>query len=93
MSPVLELPQFTPLVETCPDPALVRAATPGDATVVAITDAVNRTPSPQMTSADIRLRRFTERVTKARQPPLLELSGVDTAHDGRAPPVLPKRSK
>jgi hypothetical protein len=59
------------------DPPLVGAATLGDATVVAATDIVNHTPSPQMTSIDRRLKRFTERVIKARQPPLLELPGDD----------------
>jgi hypothetical protein len=59
------------------DPPLVEAATPGDATVVAATDVVNHTPSPQTTSANRCLKRFTERVIKARQPPLLELPGDD----------------
>ena len=72
---------------------MVGAVTPGDATVVDATDAVNYTTSPQTTTADRRLKSFTKRVTNMRQPPLLELSGVDTAHGGRAPPVLPKRSK
>ena len=67
-----------------PDPVLVGAAT----------DTINRTSSPQMTSADRRLKCFTERITKVRQPPLLELSRDDTAHNGRTPPAwLPKRSK
>ena len=48
---------------------------------------------PQTTSANRRLKRFTERVTKARQPPLLELPRVDTAHAGRTPPALPRRSR
>ena len=79
--------------EACSDPALVGAATPGDMTVVATTDAVNRTPSPHTSSTDRRLKRFIERVTKARQPSLLELPGVDTVHGGCAPLALPKRSK
>jgi hypothetical protein len=36
---------------------------------------------------------FTERVTKARQPPLLELPGDEAVLGERAPPSLPKRSK
>jgi hypothetical protein len=84
MPPVLEPPQFTSLVETCPEPAL------GDATVVATTDDVNRTPSP--TSTGGRLKRFTRRITKPRQPSLLELLDV-TADGRRTPPVLPKRSR
>jgi hypothetical protein len=52
-----------------------------------------RTPSPQTTSADRRLKRFTERITKARQLPLLELPGVVITHAGRTPPVRPKRSR
>jgi hypothetical protein len=36
-------------------------------------DIVDRNPSPQATSADTCLKHFTERVTKARQLPLLEL--------------------
>jgi hypothetical protein len=74
--------------EACPDPALVGAAASGDATVVDATDAINHTTSPQT-----RLEHFTERITKAKQPPLLELPGDDTTHGGRAPPMLPKRSK
>jgi hypothetical protein len=46
-----------------------------------------------MTSVDRRLKRFTERVTKARQPPLLELLGDEATLGGRAPPSLPKRSR
>jgi hypothetical protein len=76
-----------------PDLALVGAATPRDATLVAASDAASRTPPPQTTSANRRLKHFTERVTKARQTPLLELPGVDTAHAGRTPPALPKRSR
>ena len=67
-----------------PDPMLVTTAT----------DTVNRTSSPQMISADRRLKSFTERITKVRQPPLLELPRDDTAHNGRTPPAwLPKKSK
>jgi hypothetical protein len=54
---------------------------------VAAADVVNRTPSP-----NLHLKCFTERVIKARQPPLLELHNV-TAHDRRTLYVLPKRSK
>ena len=72
---------------------MVGAATSGDATVVDATDAVNYTTSPQTTTADRRLKSFTERVTKMRQLPLLELPRVDTTHGGRAPPMLPKKSK
>ena len=43
------------------------AATPHRRTIVAATDDVNRTPSPQTTSADRCLKRFTERITKVRQ--------------------------
>jgi hypothetical protein len=68
------------------------AATPPRWTIVAATDDVNRTPSPQTTSADRRLRRFTERVTKARQPPLLELPGDDMALGGRAPLSIPSKA-
>jgi hypothetical protein len=75
------------------DPALVRVATPGDATTMATVDNTNRTPSPQMTSVDRRLKRFTERVNKAMQPPLLELPRDDMTHGGRAPPTLPQRRK
>ena len=74
-------------VEARRDPALVGAATPGE-TVVAATVAVNCTPSPETTSADRRLKRFTERVTKSRHPPLLELLD-STAHRGRTPPAIP----
>jgi ATP-dependent Zn protease len=55
------------------DQVLVEVDTSGDATVVDVTDAINRTPSPQTTSADRRRKRFTERVTRTRQPPLLEV--------------------
>jgi len=65
----------------------------GDATVVAAMDADDRTPSSQMTSADRRLKSFTERITKAKQPPLLELPEDDTTNYGRALFTLPKRSK
>ena len=61
--------------------------------VLATADVVNRTPPPQTTSARRRLKRFTERVTKAWKSPLLELPGDDMAHGGCAPPMLPKRSK
>jgi hypothetical protein len=60
---------------------------------MAAADANNHTPSPQTTSADRHLKSFTERITKARQPPLLELPGDDTTNDGRALFVHPKRSK
>jgi hypothetical protein len=60
---------------------------------MATVENTNRTPSPQMTSADRRLKRFTERVNKAMQPPLLELPRDDTTHGGRAPPAFPKRRK
>ena len=71
------------------------AATPPRWTIVAAMDDVNHTPSPQMTLADRRLNRFTKRVTKARQPPLLELPGDEVALGGCAPPSLslPKRSR
>jgi len=36
---------------------------------------------------------ITYRVTKARQPPLLELPGDETALGRRAPPLLPKQSR
>jgi hypothetical protein len=55
-------------------------ATPPEWTIVATTDDVNCTPSPQTSSADRRLKRFTERVTRARQPPLLELPDSGTGH-------------
>ena len=102
LSPVQGPPQVTPPrrgqpdivdAEACPDPALVGAATSGDTTVVATMDAVNRTPSPQTTFASKRLKRFTERITKVRQPPLLELPEDNTTNDGRALFALPKRSK
>jgi hypothetical protein len=48
---------------------------------------------PQTTLAERRLKRFTERVTKPRQPPLLELPGDVAALSGCAPPSLPKRSR
>ena len=60
---------------------------------MAATDTVDRTPSPQMTSADRCLKRFTERITKRKQLSLLELPGYDTAHNGCAPPTFPTRSK
>jgi hypothetical protein len=72
---------------------LVRAATSEGATIVAATDVVNNTPSPQTDSADCRLKSFIERLTKARQPPLLELPGDDSSTDRRPPPTLPKRSR
>jgi hypothetical protein len=53
---------------------------------------VNRTPPPQTTSTDRRLKRFTERITKMRQPPILELP-IDDVHGGHAPPMIPTRSK
>lgn len=56
-------------------------------------DYVNRTPSPQTTTTDKGLKRFTERITRPRQSPLLELSGVETPLGGCAPPSLPKRSR
>jgi hypothetical protein len=68
-------------------------ATPPERTIVVATNDVNRTPSPQTSSADRHLKRFTERVTKARQLPLLELP-EDVAALGRcAPSSLPKRSR
>jgi len=79
--------------EARPDLALVGAATQGDLTDGAAIDVVNRTLSPQMTFANRSLKRFTERVTKARQPPLLELPGGDTTNAGRTPPTLPKKSR
>lgn len=36
--------------------------TPGDATIVAAMDGVNRTPSPKMTLVDRSLKRFTKRI-------------------------------
>jgi hypothetical protein len=45
----------------------------GDAMTEAEVDIVDRNPSPQATSAETCLKHFTERVTKARQLPLLEL--------------------
>jgi uncharacterized protein with von Willebrand factor type A (vWA) domain len=80
-------------VEAGLDPQLVRAATSGGATLVAATDAVNNTPSPQTDSADSRLKSFIERVMKARQPPLLELPKDDSTPDRRPPAALPKRSR
>jgi hypothetical protein len=51
-----------------------------DMTIVAATDDdVNRTPLPQTTSADRHLKHFTKRITKRRQPPLLELHRDETA--------------
>jgi hypothetical protein len=79
--------------EACLDQALYGAATLGGATVVDATDVINHTPSPRATPADGRLKRFIEQVTKARKLSLLELPGDDVEHGGRAPPVLPKRSK
>jgi hypothetical protein len=79
--------------EACLDPALVGAATSGGVTVVAATDIVNNTPSPQTDSADSRLKSFIERVTKARQPLLLELPGDDSTPDQRPLPALPKWSR
>jgi len=58
-----------PLVKTRLDLALVVVATSGDATVVDATDAINRTPSPQTTSAITRFKCFTEQITKLMQPP------------------------
>jgi hypothetical protein len=66
------------------------ASTPPRRTVAAATDDVNRTPSPQTTSADRRLKCFTERVTKARQPPLLDLPRDEATCPT---PSLPKRSR
>lgn len=40
--------------------ANIGPTTLGDATFVAATDDVNRAPSPQTTSVDRRLKRFTE---------------------------------
>jgi hypothetical protein len=64
----------------------IRATTLGDATIVAMMDGVNHTPSTQMTLVDRRLKRFTERITKRRQPPLLEPPRDDTAIGEWAPP-------
>jgi len=61
--------------------------------IVAATDDVNCTPSPQTTSVGRRLKRFTERITKRRPPPFLELSGDDTAIGRRAWPSLPNQSR
>lgn len=44
---------------------------------------INRTSLPQTTLANKRLKRFTERVTKVRQMPLLELSGDEVALDAQ----------
>jgi hypothetical protein len=71
-----------------PDLALVGIATLEDATVGAATDTVNRTSSPHMSSTDRCLKCFTERITKVRQPPLLDLPGDDTTHGGRTLPAL-----
>jgi hypothetical protein len=61
--------------------------------IEALMDAVNRTPSPQVTSAERQLKRLTKRIKKRRQSPLLELPGDDTTYDRYAPPALPTRSK
>jgi hypothetical protein len=61
-------------------------------TMVMAMGEVDRTPSPSMTSANRGIKCFTERITKARQPPLLKLP-KDMIHGGRTPPALPKRSK
>ena len=79
--------------EACHDPALVGATTSRGVTVVATTNIVNSTPSPQTDSADSRLNSFIERVMKARQPSLLELPRDDSTPDRRPPPALPKRSR
>jgi hypothetical protein len=50
------------------------------------TDAVNRNPSPQTTLAERQLKRFTERIQKPRQPPLLELPIEDKTYGRYAPP-------
>jgi hypothetical protein len=76
--------------EACLDQVLFGAATMGGMTVVDAMDAVNSTPSPRVTPVDGCLKRFIERVTKAGQPPLLELPGDDVDHDRCAMPVLPR---
>jgi hypothetical protein len=67
------------------DQALVGAAATGDddMVVVATDDAHDMTPAES----------FIEQVTKAREPPLLELPRDDSAPDSRPPPALPKRSR
>ena len=90
-------------VEAHPDPvilgdamieaAMAGATNLGDTTIEAATDVVNCTSSPQMTLAKRRLKHFTERIRKRRQPPLLELPRDDTAYGRYAPPTLPTRSK
>jgi hypothetical protein len=65
----------------------------GDVIIEASMDAVNRTPSPQVTSAERRLKRLTKRIKKRRQSPLLELPDDDTTYDRYAPPAFPTRSK
>jgi hypothetical protein len=62
--------------------ANVGPTTLGDTT----TDAVNRNPSPQTTLAERQLKRFTERIQKPRQPPLLELPIEDKTYGRYAPP-------
>ena len=69
-----------------PEVANIRA----DTTIVAATDDdVNCTPSSQTTSIDRHLKRFTKRITKRRQPPLLELPEDETTladmHRPRSP--------
>ena len=83
----------TPPRTMSPAMANVEITTLGDTTIMAVMDNINHTPSPQTTSADRRLKRFTKQITKARQPPLLELPGVETALGGHAAPSLPKRSR
>jgi hypothetical protein len=85
--------------EVRPDPVIlgdttIKAVTAGatnlgDTTIEAAMDVVNRTLSPQTTSAERCLKCFTERITKRRQLPLLELSGDDTAYGKYAPPTHP----
>jgi hypothetical protein len=71
--------------------ANIGATTLGDAMIMVATDS--RTPSPKMTSADRRVKRFAEQITKRRQSPLLELPRNETALGGRASPSLPKRRR
>lgn len=72
-------------------PAMTNAeeTTLGGAAIMVAMDDVNHTPSPHTTSADRHIKRFTKRITKRRQPPLLELPRDDTALGERAPPLLP----
>jgi hypothetical protein len=58
-----------------------------------VTQLLKKTRTFQTTSAERHLKRFTERVTKTRQPPLLELPGDEAAIGGRAPLSLPMQSR